>query len=131
MVSCDFENYACDGGFLAPSLEFLTTEGVVSDTCVPYKDKSGKCTHKCQNKDEEYKKYYCKPGTMKILTDPETIQEELMNHGPMMVGLSVFEDFLSYEKGVYEYTAGQMIGGHAIKLLGWGTDENGYLFWRL
>ena len=56
-----------------------------------------------------------------------------MINGPMMVGLSVFEDFISYGGGVYEYVAGEYVGGHAIKLVGWGTDtdENGddFLYW--
>eukprot|EP00349_Pseudokeronopsis_sp_Brazil_P009716 CAMPEP_0202955470 /NCGR_PEP_ID=MMETSP1396-20130829/27_1 /ASSEMBLY_ACC=CAM_ASM_000872 /TAXON_ID= /ORGANISM="Pseudokeronopsis sp., Strain Brazil" /LENGTH=85 /DNA_ID=CAMNT_0049672087 /DNA_START=739 /DNA_END=993 /DNA_ORIENTATION=- len=50
-----------------------------------------------------------------------------------MVGLVVFEDFIFYESGVYEYTAGEFIGGHAMKLIGWGTqhDANGeeFLYW--
>lgn len=73
MVSCSFENYSCDGGYLAPSLEFLTTEGVASDTCVPYTDKAGTCKYKCSNKQEQFKKYYCAPGTMTILTNVEAI----------------------------------------------------------
>lgn len=30
--------------------------------------------------------------------------------------------------GVYRYTRGEMEGGHAIKILGWGT-ENGIKYW--
>ena len=30
--------------------------------------------------------------------------------------------------GVYEHKSGSMLGGHAIKLLGWGT-ENGVDYW--
>lgn len=52
-----------------------------------------------------------------------------MTNGPMMVGLSIYEDFLNYKEGVYEYTTGQMVGGHAIKILGWGTDDNGHVHW--
>jgi cathepsin B len=52
-----------------------------------------------------------------------------MNNGPMVVGLSVYEDFYSYESGVYHYTTGEFAGGHAMKLIGWGTDTDGSLFW--
>lgn len=54
-----------------------------------------------------------------------------MTHGPMMVGLVVYEDFLSYQSGIYQQTAGELIGGHAMKMIGWGTDDHGYLFWIL
>jgi len=36
MVSCDFENYGCSGGFLSASVDFLETEGVASESCMPY-----------------------------------------------------------------------------------------------
>jgi len=53
-----------------------------------------------------------------------------MTNGPMMVGMTVYADFMSYEKGVYSYTTGEAVGGHAIKILGWGHDEvTGDLFW--
>lgn len=47
-----------------------------------------------------------------------------------MVGLSVYEDFTSYKNGTYAHVAGEMVGGHAIKMIGWGHDErDGSLFW--
>ena len=47
-----------------------------------------------------------------------------------MVGLSVYEDFTSYASGVYKHITGGMVGGHAIKLVGWGHDETtGELYW--
>lgn len=48
-----------------------------------------------------------------------------------MVGLTVYEDFISYKEGIYRYTAGGLIGGHAMKLIGWGTDNDGNLNWLL
>ena len=66
---------------------------------------------------------------MKIATTITEIQDELMTNGPMMVGLSVYEDFYSYKSGVYHYTTGAYSGGHAMKLIGWGTDSDGSLYW--
>lgn len=54
-----------------------------------------------------------------------------MKNGPMMVGLSVYEDFYNYHSGVYEYTTGALEGGHAMKLIGWGEDTDGSLYWIL
>lgn len=77
-----------------------------------------------------YEKYYCQPGTMRIATSVTEIQDELQTNGPMMVGLVVYEDFYSYKSGVYHYTAGEIVGGHAMKLIGWGTDAtDGSLYW--
>lgn len=46
-----------------------------------------------------------------------------------MVGLMVFEDFVNYESGVYHQTTGDLIGGHAMKIVGWGTSSEGELYW--
>lgn len=56
---------------------------------------------------------------------------ELKKNGPMMMGLMIMEDFLNYESGIYKHTTGGQIGGHAMKLLGWGHDDEEGLFWVL
>jgi cathepsin B len=50
------------------------------------------------------------------------IQNEIMTHGPVEGAFTVYEDFLTYRSGVYQHRTGQMLGGHAIKMLGWGVD---------
>jgi len=35
----------------------------------------------------------------------------------------VYEDFFAYKSGVYYHQTGGMVGGHAIKVIGWGTDD--------
>ena len=35
---------------------------------------------------------------------------------------------MSYKSGVYTHKTGYLEGGHAVKLLGWGT-ENGLDYW--
>lgn len=120
MVDCDLSNYGCDGGYLISGVRHLIDEGTVSEACNPYRDDYSKCKFYC-NGNAEYKRYYCKPGTLSLLTKQSDMQKELMTRGPMMVGLTVFEDFLNYNSGVYHYTTGEMIGGHAMKMIGWGT----------
>ena len=41
---------------------------------------------------------------------------------------TVYEDFLTYTGGVYQHTTGAALGGHAIKVIGWGVD-NGTPYW--
>ena len=132
MVSCDFENYGCQGGYLLNSVDFLQSEGLVTEECLPYKDEDRYCYFKCQNTSMKYEKYYCSPNNLEVAVQNEEIQANLMTNGPMMVGLVVFEDFYSYQSGIYHYTTGQQVGGHAMKLIGWGHDQDdGSLFWIL
>ena len=52
------------------------------------------------------------------------IQAEIMKNGPVEGAFTVYADFPSYQSGVYQHTAGAALGGHAIKILGWGVENN-------
>ena len=57
---------------------------------------------------------------------------EVMTNGPVQVGFIVYDDFYYYSGfgGPYEVTASSyQLGGHAVKLIGWGHDGNDRLFW--
>jgi len=45
-----------------------------------------------------------------------------MTNGPVEAAFTVYSDFESYKGGVYQYTSGDELGGHAVKILGWGVD---------
>jgi len=51
-----------------------------------------------------------------------------MKYGSIVCGMSVYEDFPTYKSGVYRHESGSMLGGHAVRLIGWGTD-NGEDYW--
>lgn len=51
-----------------------------------------------------------------------------MTHGPVEAAFTVYNDFLTYKSGVYRHTSGAALGGHAIKIVGWGV-ENGTPYW--
>jgi cathepsin B len=36
---------------------------------------------------------------------------------------TVYEDFFNYKSGGYQHVSGGVAGGHAIKILGWGTES--------
>lgn len=40
----------------------------------------------------------------------------------MMMSLVIYEDFMNYSSGIYKQTFGEIIGGHAMKLVGYGVD---------
>jgi len=56
------------------------------------------------------------------------MQKELMEKGTLSVAFTVYEDFEAYSSGVYHHVTGKSLGGHAIKMIGWGVD-NGTPYW--
>jgi len=69
-------------------------------------------------------------GQVTNFPDVPTMQASLMQDGPMEVAFSVYSDFENYVSGIYHHVTGDMLGGHAVKLVGWGT-ENGVDYWRI
>ena len=55
------------------------------------------------------------------------MQLDLMTQGTLYAALKVYEDFDSffYEEpdGVFYHRFGQLVGGHAIVIVGWGTKD--------
>lgn len=56
------------------------------------------------------------------------IQQDILRYGSATAAFSVYADFPTYKSGVYSHTTGSSLGGHAVKLLGWGT-EAGQDYW--
>jgi cathepsin B len=89
-----------------------------------------KCTSTCSEesyvKDYASDKHFAK--SVYSIEGEDNIRREIFEHGSISVAMSVFEDFESYSSGVYQHVTGQYLGGHAIKMIGWGMDD-GVKFW--
>lgn len=53
-----------------------------------------------------------------------------MKNGPVQTAFTVYADFMSYKSGVYQHKTGEQLGGHAVKMVGWGVD-NGVPYWLI
>jgi len=60
----------------------------------------------------------------------DAIATEIMTNGPVEAAFDVYEDFITYRSGIYQYTTGGLLGGHAVKILGWGVD-GGVKYWTV
>ncbi|NWH90272.1 CATB protein, partial [Aegithalos caudatus] len=56
------------------------------------------------------------------------IMTEIYKNGPVEGVFTVFEDFPMYKSGVYQHVCGKKMGYHAIRILGWGV-ENDTPYW--
>merc|ERR1712194_41431 len=56
------------------------------------------------------------------------IQSDIVQYGSVTAAFTVYSDFPTYKSGVYKHTTGSALGGHAVKILGWGV-ESGQDYW--
>jgi len=157
MTCCDECGNGCDGGYPLAAVQFMVDTGIVTGSnytvntgCSPYKippcdhhlDHPGKyqpcgesqptppCEKKCiDGYDKSYSddKHF---GSSAYSVDSSVskIQKEIMTNGPVVAAFTVYEDFLHYKSGVYQHVSGGIAGGHAVKIIGWGT-ENSVPYW--
>ena len=75
--------------------------------------------------------YYTIPGTSKQGGDEKDIMSEIYRNGPVTTGMVVYGDFYTFDPKSTIYKSSETpprVGGHAIRLVGWG-EENGEKFW--
>lgn len=124
VVSCDISNFGCDGGYMSYVYNFLTNTGTTVEECFPYT--SGiegvvpDCIEGC---------LLSKITGWTAVANPLHPRRGVANikaavtNGPVCVGMDVYNDFFSYESGVYEHVSNTLLGGHAVIIVGW-EDAN-------
>jgi len=73
---------------------------------------------------------YTYTGTTQSASGVSRIQQMIMEGGPVETAFTVYSDFEDYAGGVYQHTTGSSVGGHAVKIVGWGVDS-GTAYWKI
>ena len=124
LVSCDTTDSGCGGGSMADVWGYMSQMGVPADACDPYTsgltNKNGQCDASCP--------LFYTAQTVSQLPGPSAMQAALQQGGPIHTHFQVYQDFMSYSSGVYTYTTGNMLGWHAVRVVGWGYQQ-GTNFW--
>ena len=148
---CSYCGSGCFGGFPSSAFRFWKTNGISTGgpfkdttTCQPYflppcDDHMHKCQDYVDNPTCENK---CQDGYPKTLEEDksyassvytvrgeENITKEIYENGSVEGSFEVYEDFADYESGVYQHITGENLGGHAIKIIGWGVTDDGIKYW--
>jgi len=147
-TSCGF---GCNGGYPSAAWDYFASTGVVtggnygdfswcSSYSMPICDhhvtgKYGPCpaaeypTPQCPTACDSKSTYnltftadkHVFKSSYSIAADVAQIQQEIYTNGPVEGAFTVYEDFVTYKSGVYHHVTGSVLGGHAIRILGWGT----------
>ena len=154
VTCCPFCGFGCQGGYPAFAWEYWVDTGIVTGGgyqdktyCQPYflpecdhhtEGPHGPCPDIADTPDcvtncddgnqQPYDSEMTKGTTAYSVYGEDDIMQEIYDNGPVEAAFSVYEDFLTYKTGIYQHVTGDYLGGHAIKLLGWGV-EDGTKYW--
>jgi cathepsin B len=132
MVACA-DNGACDGGLQATYWDYTMKYGTSMDSCLTYKSSDGTvpkfCPGTCDNGVSLTQTNAFFASSYKQCKDVADVKKEIMTGGPVHGYMEVYEDFYNYQTGIYKHVTGALLGGHAIKIVGWGTDKTAGNFW--
>jgi cathepsin B len=73
---------------------------------------------------------YSFTGEIETASGPAQIKQMIMEGGPVETAFTVYSDFENYAGGIYKHVTGGPAGGHAVKIVGWGS-ENGQDYWKV
>ncbi|KAI6236556.1 Cysteine proteinase [Aphelenchoides besseyi] len=135
----------CNGGWPTKVFDFYDETGIVTGGdyqgkgCKPYivspnatsPPNTTECSKTCQKKytTAKYAKDKKKGQSYREFNQQNAaVQMEIMTNGPVVAIFSVYDDFFQYSSGIYQNSIGSSIGAHAVRVLGWGV-ENDVKFW--
>jgi cathepsin B len=148
---CSSCGYGCDGGFPQAAWSYYKNTGLVTggnyntkQGCEPYtipacdhhvngslppcqaEQPTPTCSKKCIDgyaipfaKDKHFGE-----SVYSVRSEQVQIETEIFKNGPVEAAFTVYADFLAYKSGVYKHTSGSVLGGHAVKILGWGVEDS-------
>jgi len=140
-TTCNPNCYGCEGGDPYSAFNFIAETGLVSGECYPYTIPTcppaqqpclnfvatPPCLSSCNSTGATWTPMVFN-SSYAVESSVEAIQTEIMTNGPVEACFDVYQDFLTYKSGVYQYQTGSLLGGHCIKMIGWGV-ENGTPYW--
>jgi len=97
--------------------------------------KSPQCPSKCDSGAEGAHKEFAADkwgfeGQILQISGADNIAQTIMKGGPVETAFTVFADFANYSSGIYEHKTGAKLGGHAVRIVGFGT-ENSVKYWKV
>jgi cathepsin B len=107
------------GGYPKLAFKYIHKKGVVTDTCMPWNiSKSLLCPP-----DKCFPPLDNAVSKVRHVKQVLNMVQEISRNGPVVATFTVFEDFMHYKSGIYNYSGvGKRLGLHAVKVVGYGID---------
>jgi hypothetical protein len=122
LVSCVSAGYGCSGGDPMSAAEFLLSQGTCTEACFPYTGTDGDCADACPG----WRDHALKITGYAYVDHTIGALKTALLQAPLQVGMNVFSDFYYYRSGVYEFSGGSDMGGHAVLAVGYVDTPGKY-----
>jgi len=143
LVSCDNSTSSgCNGGWEQSAWQYMTTKGLptCTDTCTsgcsPYLSTNCEEGHDtrhdgctaCPTKCVDTEVWQPHKASSYGAIGNGNVRNELMTNGPVQACFTIYSNFITFFQatplGIYSEAGGSVLGGHCIKLVGWGVEGN-------
>jgi hypothetical protein len=123
LLSCS--KLGCKWAPLPTVLDFIQkNQGLGEEAAFPYQASADlSCSQVAQGWQQ---KAFQIESWIKVTPDTESIKKQLLS-GPVVAGMNVYDDFMSYAGGVYEHSWGAKLGGHFVLLVGWNDADGAWI----
>ncbi len=114
---------ACDmGWFPSAAVNYLQATGIPDEACAPYTmgatGQDVACNSICSDASSRSQKI----AGSQTLNGPDAVKAALA-YGPVITTLSVYADFVLYSSGIYKHVTGDVLGGHAVSIVGYNDTD--------
>ncbi len=125
LLSCSGAG-SCNGGYIGSASNYIRNTGLPPESYFPYTATSS--DDSCSNALPGWEDFTSRIDSWLYITNSsvsvDSIKNALHMYGPLVTTLDVYNDFYSYKNGVYEYTTGKRLGGHAVLVVGYKDDPS-------
>jgi C1A family cysteine protease len=116
----------CDGGYASSAADVLKDYGTALETCYPYTQANGSCGSACANWQNEAYKIAGWNYVVNGSSASASAIKAALQSGPVVGWMRVYEDFLSYQSGVYARTSTDFAGNHFILIVGYDDVKEAF-----
>lgn len=143
LVSCGQESnpfgiHGCCGGMMSATLEFLSSQGTIPESCFYYQgiDSMGRDAYdcnkifpshdpvKCSDKCSDWDNSVIKIKNYNMILGNKAIKNAISTYGPIITGMEVYEDFKFYDGGIYKRNSWNYLGGHLVSIVGYDDSQS-------
>ncbi|MFZ3555115.1 C1 family peptidase [Streptomyces sp. BH055] len=109
-----------NGWFPEPLHDKARDSGITIDAYFPYTAGD----QDCSKLNADWTNRLVKVRSWEQVNNPALMKQNIAAYGSITACFYVYQDFYSYSSGVYRHTAGNLLGGHCVTLVGYDDAQS-------